>query len=135
MKVQFDTNICLDVLMNRPQFFQNSFDAIVKGFGKGIKPFITTATVMDIMYISRKSFPDFTNQLKAVESLCNKFNLIKVDKKDLDFAFSGVLKDFEDAVQSSCAKRKKIDFIITRNVKDFSNSPVKAITPEEFLSL
>jgi hypothetical protein len=45
------------------------------------------------------------------------------------------MKDFEDAVQSSCARRVKADYIITRNVKDFEKSPVPAILPSEALEL
>mgnify|MGYP002627347932 CR=1 FL=1 len=44
------------------------------------------------------------------------------------------MNDFEDAVQASCAKKHFIDLIITRNVKDFTNSPVYAIIPDDFLN-
>ena len=42
-------------------------------------------------------------------------------------------KDFEDAIQSTIAERIKADYIITRNVKDFQQSSVKAITPDDFI--
>ena len=48
---------------------------------------------------------------------------------------TGLMRDFEDAVQAYCAKRHRIDYIVTRNVKDFVNSPVKAISPEDFINL
>jgi len=44
------------------------------------------------------------------------------------------MNDYEDALLSHCAKRVKADFIITRNTADFTNSPVNAISPVEFLS-
>ncbi|MBO7121918.1 MAG: hypothetical protein J6V90_01375 [Treponema sp.] len=53
--------------------------------------------------------------------------------KDLRFAFTGAMPDFEDALQAYCAKRYRIKYIITRNPKDFSLSPVKVIEPSEFL--
>lgn len=43
------------------------------------------------------------------------------------------MPDFEDCLQESCAYVNKLDYIITRNIKDFSNSRVKAILPEEFV--
>ena len=61
------------------------------------------------------------------------FRFLKVSKKNVDFGFIGGVKDFEDAVQAACAKRHFLNLIITRNVKDFVNSPVKAVSPEEFL--
>lgn len=41
--------------------------------------------------------------------------------------------DFEDAVVASLAEASQCDLIITRNVSDFANSPIAAMTPEEFV--
>ena len=43
--------------------------------------------------------------------------------------------DFEDCLQDECAKGIGADYIITRNVKDFEQSKVPAITPEQFLEI
>ena len=43
------------------------------------------------------------------------------------------MKDFEDAVQSVASNFNDIDFILTRNTKDFKNSKVKAISPQSLL--
>ena len=44
------------------------------------------------------------------------------------------MKDFEDAIQSFAAEANDLEIIITRNKKDFSNSKLKILTPEEFLN-
>jgi len=49
--------------------------------------------------------------------------------KDLD------MPDFEDSVISAIASRNEADYIVTRNVEDFENSPVTAITPSDFIRL
>lgn len=41
--------------------------------------------------------------------------------------------DFEDCLQDECAAQNNVDYIITRNINDFSSSNVPAITPTEFL--
>ena len=42
--------------------------------------------------------------------------------------------DFKDAIQIFCAHQiKKIDGIITRNIKDFSTSEIDVITPDEVI--
>jgi hypothetical protein len=61
------------------------------------------------------------------------FSIIELKPNDLILATDSDFKDYEDALQSVCAKRIKADFIITRNTKDFKNGPVKAITPEQLL--
>ena len=43
-------------------------------------------------------------------------------------------KDFEDAVQSATAEQVHADYIITRNVRDFSKSKILACTPTELLT-
>lgn len=43
--------------------------------------------------------------------------------------------DFEDCLQDECAKEISADFIITRNLDDFQNSQIKAITPQNFLEI
>lgn len=134
MRILIDTNICLDILQNRPGLCTSSKNALILASDRNDKLFITTTTVMDIMYIMRKSIQNNSNQKKLVENFISEFKLLKISKKNIDFGFKGVMKDFEDAVQSGCAKSHFISLIITRNIKDFVNSPVKAITPEDFLS-
>ena len=41
--------------------------------------------------------------------------------------------DYEDAIQMVCAQRMKVDFIVTRNIKDFIESKVPAMKPDELL--
>lgn len=44
-------------------------------------------------------------------------------------------KDFEDCLQDRCAKSVNAEYIITRNVEDFSKSEVPAMLPEDFWEL
>lgn len=135
MRILIDTNICLDILQNRPGLYDSSKNALLLASDKKYKMFITTATVMDIMYITRKSFQDNSEQKSAVQNFISAFKLLRISKKSIDFAFSGIMKDFEDAVQAACAKSHSIHLILTRNIKDFASSPVKAITPESFIAM
>jgi hypothetical protein len=43
--------------------------------------------------------------------------------------------DFEDAVTAAAASRAECDYIVTRNAKDFRNSPVRCLTPEAMLPI
>ncbi len=133
MRILIDTNICLDILQNRPELCDSSKDALLLASNKKYKMFITTATVMDIMYITRKSFQNNSDQKKAVQNFISAFKLLKISKKNIEFGFSGIMKDFEDAVQAGCANTHLMNLIITRNVKDFINSPIEAVTPEDFI--
>jgi len=44
------------------------------------------------------------------------------------------MPDYEDALIATCARHTKMDYIITRNIKDFANSPVPPIAPDNFIA-
>jgi predicted nucleic acid-binding protein len=62
-------------------------------------------------------------------------NLADTTGVDIKTAIASDFRDFEDAVLSATAAREKADYIITRNSNDFANSPVKALSPEEFVEI
>jgi hypothetical protein len=41
--------------------------------------------------------------------------------------------DFEDSVQYVVVEGLAVDYIITRNIKDFTSGSIPAITPEQFI--
>ena len=43
--------------------------------------------------------------------------------------------DFEDCLQEKCAITAGAEYIVTNNIKDYSNSLIPAITPKEFLKI
>ena len=71
----------------------------------------------------------------AVEFILSNFTIIPCDKTILSSARTLGFTDYEDAVVAAAAKKAKCAFIITRNKRDFVNSPVPALTPGEFMTL
>ena len=135
MKFFLDTNITIDILTKREPDYKDSVACYEKIVLSGNKAVVSTISVADVMYITRKYFSNKEEQLKKVSDFIDTLKIAKVSAKDLKFAFSGVITDFEDALQAYCAKRYHVKYIITRNVKDYKFSPVKAITPEDFLGM
>lgn len=45
------------------------------------------------------------------------------------------MNDYEDAVISCCAFHNHIDYITTRNIKDYERSKVQAILPAQLLKM
>ncbi len=68
-----------------------------------------------------------------IEKLQLVFEIADLKKDGIKKALQMNFKDFEDALQSACALRIKADYIITRNIRDFTNSAVSAIKPTELL--
>lgn len=131
MRVLVDTNVILDILQNRQPFFKDSFDAVQLALNK-CSVYISATTVTDVVYITRKTFNNSSDQKKALIYFFSQFRICGVRNKQLKKAFSSSMLDFEDAVQAFCAKHYHISYIITRNIKDYKLSPVKAVEPADF---
>lgn len=70
-----------------------------------------------------------------LDVLLNRQKFVKDSSvSDLTRAAEWNWDDFEYAVQSATAERVQADYIVTRNVKDFSRSKVIAFTPSELLT-
>ncbi len=134
MRALIDTNIILDVLCQRERFFENSSMVFKLCEMKKLDGVISALSIPNLVYIMRKELDH-----DAIKIVLQKLSLIfKIeDLKAADLLKAAVMdfKDYEDALQSVCAERTNADFIISRNVKDFQNSSVKAVTPEEFLNM
>lgn len=134
MRALIDTNIILDVLCQRERFFENSSMVFKLCEMKKLDGVISALSIPNLVYIMRKELDH-----DAIKIVLQKLSLIfKIeDLKAADLLKAAVMdfKDYEDALQSVCAERTNSDFIISRNVKDFQNSSVKAVTPEEFLNM
>ncbi|MBB5266440.1 putative nucleic acid-binding protein [Catenibacillus scindens] len=133
MVLLIDANVILDVLLNRQEFVKDS-SIIWKLCETGkVKGYVSALTFANLVYIMRKQLNS-----KAIEDVFQKLNLIfdftDFSVSDLTRAAEWNWEDFEDAIQSATAERVQADYIITRNVRDFSKSKVIAFTPSELLA-
>lgn len=96
------------------------------------KGYISTLSFANIMYILRKELtPDKIEEV--YHKLCLIFEFADFSSSILAKAVEMNWKDFEDAVQSATAEQIHADYIVTRNVRDFTRSKVVAFTPTELL--
>lgn len=132
MKILIDTNVILDVLCNREGFSEAS-SKVLKYCETGmINGCVSALSIPNIVYILRKELdPDKTKTV--IDRLFMLFDIIELKPDDLKKAADMKLSDFEDAVQMVCAERINADFIVTRNIRDFSASKVTAVKPTELL--
>jgi predicted nucleic acid-binding protein len=133
MTVLFDTNVLIDISDHREPFYEKSlevFTFVINGLISGL---VSAGTVTDIYYIIRKSTQSKGQALKTIIWITNILNIADTTGDDIKMAISLNFPDFEDAVLCATASREKADYIITRNVEDFVDSPVKAITPDELV--
>lgn len=134
MKILIDTNIVLDMLLGREPFEKSSTKVFEQAENGKVEAFLTANSITDIVYILRKKY-DKEKIRDAVLELMKFIKIVSVTSKDINKAFDYLFTDYEDALQTQCAIKIKADYIVTRNVKDFKNGSVKAITPDKFIEM
>jgi hypothetical protein len=89
--------------------------------------------ITTLSYFLNKSNKEKVKIKKAISGIMKRFKVIAIDEKILAGALYSDIDDFEDAVIERSSKENDAEYILTRNTKDFKNSIVKPITPEELL--
>ena len=129
-----DTNVVLDVLLGREPFLKPAVAVFCLVEESLIDAFICATTVTTIDYLLAKSLPA-PKARNALRRLISLFEIATVNRPVIERALSSKIPDFEDAVLNEAGQMAGADFIITRNVKDFSKSALKVCDPSNFLSL
>lgn len=131
MRILVDTNVVLDILLDRKDYLEDSFLACNIALHNGDKLFFSSSSVTDIFYIIKK-IKGKDKALECVKRLSVIMEFAEVNSDSIFNAISSSINDFEDAVIDSVAKGIKASYILTRNIADFKNSNIKAILPKTF---
>jgi predicted nucleic acid-binding protein len=139
MKILIDTNIALDILLNRIDFYNGSAGVFVMAEKKIINGYITASAITDIFYIAQKQLGKKTVK-EAIKRMLNVFSPATVTDDNIYQALDLEWEDFEDSVQFIVGEGLSVDYIVTRNTKDFitniqSDSSITAVTPEQFIKI
>jgi len=134
MKVLFDTNVVLDLLLARAPHDIHAKTLFGHVEKERIQGFLCATTVTTIHYLASKTVgkPSAT---EAIRSLLSLFDVATVNRAAIDAALTTDFKDFEDAVLHESARLRQVDAIVTRNTKDFTKATLRIYTPEELATL
>ena len=129
MKFFVDTNIFLDIVLARKND-EKAVDFINSCILNKHKIYLSWHTLSNLFYIVEKGI---NNDLAktSIKDILYFAHVVTVGHKDAKLALDMDMLDFEDSLQIVSAQAADADYIITRNKKDFLNSPIRAISPEE----
>ncbi|KJJ39574.1 type II toxin-antitoxin system VapC family toxin [Aequorivita vladivostokensis] len=133
-RVLIDTNIVIDLLAMRKDFYEEAADLFSRADKKELVLAISALTFANTNYILTK-----LKSTKEAREILRKFKLlveiVSLDEKITQLALSDDdFPDFEDGLQYYSAMENQIDIIITRNKKDFKNSKIPVLTAKEFMA-
>jgi len=134
MRILLDTNIILDIALKREPHFLDSAEVFKTVDNKFLFGFVSATTITDIYFIAKKE-KGHKITIDFIGSLIEIIDVIGVDREVIIESLVSQIRDFEDAIQSVSSRLNDIDYIITRNKKDFTKSEIKALTPKEFLEI
>ncbi len=132
MRVLLDINVILDAMMQRRPWHQEA-DAILRARAQGqVVCAATTLSLATTFYIGRKAIGTAAART-AVRDYLAVFEILPIDKQTLLDADAMPGADFEDNILIAAAVSAKLDAIVTRNLADFSHSPIPVWEPAELL--
>ena len=133
-KVLVDSSIFVDFMFHREPFYKASSRVMELCEDKVVKGYITTSILMDLHYIFKKMSRSNKDADLAIQEILKVFKVIDISGKDIDASTKVHRKDFEEAVIEECSIRNELDYIVTRNVKDFQGKHINIVLPDELLS-
>ena len=133
MRILIDTNVILDVLLNRKEFVNDSLAAIKKAISEGDRVYISSSAATDIYYLIRKQTGSRAKAMEGIKTIAKIMSFADVNEKCILYATQSKIMDFEDAVVDTVAVFTNASLIITRNVTDFKFSRTKVMSPQQYL--
>jgi predicted nucleic acid-binding protein len=132
-KVFVDTDICIDLLSGRMPFNKSAELLFSQADTGKIKICVSSLSFLNIDYVLLSQYST-THSRQIIAKFKTLVQVLSVDSKTIDLAIASDFKDFEDAIQYSCALEHNLTTIITRNLKDYKKATIKVLTPETFLT-
>ncbi|MFQ5400798.1 MAG: PIN domain-containing protein [Anaerolineae bacterium] len=132
--VVVDLSVVLDVIQQRAAHYTDSariLDAVVREEIKGV---LAAHSITTLFYVITR-WQNRKVAVTALTGLLDVFTIAAVDNQVIRKALSWGWKDLEDAVQMAAALAAGVDYIITRNKKDFQAQPVPVLAPVGLLAL
>jgi predicted nucleic acid-binding protein len=133
-KLFIDSDIILDLLAERPLFYDDAAKIFSWAYKKKIELYTTAVVLANVFYILRKV--NGNNKSKEqIKDLRLLVKVLSIGENIVDMALSSNFNDFEDGLQYYAAKEQNLFGIITRNLKDYTTKDIVIQTSKEFVKI
>src|ERR1700741_2708752 len=133
-KIFIDTNVVIDFFANRRPFSIDAARLFDMAIDAKVKIYISAVSYNTIYYVLRQSLAK-TATIKLLEELAEMTEIADVTNDVIRKSLKTDFNDYEDAIQYySALSVPEIDFIVTRNTRDFKKSTISVLTPAEAIA-
>jgi predicted nucleic acid-binding protein len=129
VKIFIDTNVLIDVALNRREFVDDSARVLDWAEANPKQAAIAWHSVSNLAYLVKQDARGFLSDLLAFVEVAAG------DTATVRQALSMSTRDLEDALQVSAAINFGADIIVTRDTNDYKKLPVTAMTPTNFVRI
>ena len=133
MRVLIDTCVIIDALQNREPFAKDAQTIFLMAANEQFSGYLTAKSVTDIYYLTHRTTHSDQASRAILSKLFKLFEPLDTDGIDCRRAIPSPVSYYEDAVMIETAEREEVDCIVTRNLHDYSKSPVKILSPKDFI--
>ncbi len=132
MKILVDTDILIDVALDRQPFADDSSLLLDALQAKQIEGYIAWHSISNLYYIC--SSGKKKQKIKAyINDLTDFLQVAETGTVAIKRALSIKINDFEDAMQIAAAFECGADIIATRNIVHYQKSPIPAHLPKQII--
>lgn len=132
-RVLVDTNIILDLLAQREEFYKDAQRLFTLADRKNVKLYISALSVANVNYILTKVQGKDTARRVLIQFKV-LVEVLPFDDKITELALASDFTDFEDAIQYYTALENGLDIIVTRNKKDYKNVDLPILSAGEYIN-
>lgn len=133
--VLLDSDVIMDFFLDREPHAKYAGYVLSQIELKELNGYITAVIISNVYYLLRK-VSTHDRVIKKLNLLMTLTDILLIDKQTILQAMNSRFNDFEDALQNyACESHGKIDLIITRNTKDYKNSEIGVMTPEQYFKM
>lgn len=134
-EVCIDSDVIIDVIIDREPFVEHPEIILSRSAKSEIGGFISLVTLANVHYLASRQIGK-EKSMQFVWALLQIVDVLDSNTEIAKMAAYSSFSNFEDAIQNYSAENKKsIEFILTRNVKDYRGSSLTVLSPSEFLKL
>jgi predicted nucleic acid-binding protein len=133
MRALIDTCVIIDALQNRQPFCEAAKNIFLYAANNFFTGCISAKSATDVYYLTHHCTHSDKQSREILGKLFSLFEVVDTAAIDCQKAIPLEVCDYEDAVMIETAIRIQADCIVTRNLQDYSKSPIPVYSPNEFL--
>ena len=131
-KLFVDSDIILDVLAERENFYESAAEIFDLGYAKKLDLYTSSVVLANVFYVLRKKC-GIEKSKELIKKLRLILKVLPINEKTVDDALASKFNDFEDGLQYFSAKENEIPVIISRNIRDYKEKDVIIQSAEEYI--